>query len=126
MDLARELRELVQSYVNGDAELHAVREWLEDHVQAIHDSAFRELRDLDAQIWSVLAEYDYGHRDDQSVRLQLMQLVNEALPLPGENWFIGRSATTSSAEDADVVEPWRSRPWAGQFEITKATAGVTA
>jgi hypothetical protein len=75
VSLAEELQERIRGCAEGRAHLTSLRDWLADHVQVIEDSQDDRAEVLADHAWILLAELDYGHRDEQDVRSELGQLL---------------------------------------------------
>lgn len=76
VDLALALRDQISSYVDGRSTLPALRSWLADHVQRIADSGDPDIDALDGLAWVLLSEFDYGHRDEGSIRAELRRALS--------------------------------------------------
>ncbi len=77
MNLARELRTLVTAYVEGESALGELRDWLAAHVAAIDEGDDTVVRDLADRVWILIAEFDYGHRDEDGIREALADLLGK-------------------------------------------------
>src|SRR5689334_16489269 len=75
VNLAQMLREEIMAYVEGRQALAALRTWLADHVQEIANSDDPDVERLDGQAWILIAELDYGHRDEADVRTRLAAAI---------------------------------------------------
>lgn len=76
VNLARGLRDQIRSYIDGRSTLPALRGWLADHVQRIADSGDPDIDALDGLTWALLSEFDYGHRDEDSIRAELRRALS--------------------------------------------------
>lgn len=101
MDLLLELRESIRAYVEGRHSIDHVRDWLTEHVQVVHETSEPLLQQLDGLAWTLIAEYDRGHRDDEDVR-QAFAWFEQRDPILRKFWnFSDREeqATTTSADN---------------------------
>ena len=96
MDLATELKELIRAYVEGTRTITDVRDWLAVHVQDIEDADDPVAEDLSGDAWTLLAEFDCGHRTEEDLRSEL------SLFLAGRNIAVA-GAAPSAITIADAV-----------------------
>ncbi len=73
MNLTHELQDVLTAYLDGRMPLEQLRLWLAAHVQALADAGDPEATRLADQVWIVLSELDYGHRDEAEVRAELQR-----------------------------------------------------
>lgn len=75
MNLDQELQHRITAAVNARAGLRDLRAWLGAHVQDVEDANNQEMGRLAGHAWALLAEYEYGHRDEESVQTELRNLL---------------------------------------------------
>ena len=78
MDLTREVTDQIRSYVEQRCTIAELRAWLAGLVPVIDTSEEPTARHLADRLWTVLAELDYGHRDETGVRAALAELLNRS------------------------------------------------
>jgi hypothetical protein len=76
MDLTRELTDQIRSYVEQRCTLAELRAWLAGLVPVLDASEDLSARQLADRLWTILAELDYGHRDEPGARAGLAELLN--------------------------------------------------
>ena len=76
MDLTRELTDQIRSYIEQRCTLAELRACLAGLVPVLDASEEPSARQLADRLWTVLAELDYGHRDETGVRAALAELLN--------------------------------------------------
>lgn len=69
--LEQQLRRVLIDYLEERIDLPAVREWLEDHLQALAEANDPALSALEGMVWLLLSEHDRGHRSDPEIRARL-------------------------------------------------------
>lgn len=86
MDLAQELRDQIDAFIEGREPIGTLRDWLDLHVEAIEDAGVPELDVLTGNLWALLAELDYGHRSETDLRVDLRGhlLTADNVPTHGE------------------------------------------
>lgn len=75
--LSQSLQEQLRAYVRGDAVLDDLRDWLEDHVQAVAEAESEEpgVWPFSDEVWLLVSEYDSGDRTEVDLKQALMELV---------------------------------------------------
>lgn len=71
MNLTHELQDVLTAYLDGRMTLEQLRMWLAERVQLLADAGDASATHLADQVWIVLSEFDYGHRDEAEVRAEL-------------------------------------------------------
>jgi hypothetical protein len=80
MDLLDEIRLHVQSYVDGRCTLDQLQERLADRAETVAASDDDRIRRLDGRAWTLISEYGYGHRSEDSVRADLSAELRADVP----------------------------------------------
>ncbi len=75
MALSDALRDQAARYVDGRLSLAALRDSLGGHAEAIVCSGDAEIEGLANELWTLLAEYEYGHRPEEGVRDEVARLI---------------------------------------------------
>jgi hypothetical protein len=79
MVLKRELLDLINAYVEGQASIDDLVDRLASHVQAVADSADEQLQAMNGEAWILISELDAGLRDEQSVRDAFADLIHPTI-----------------------------------------------
>lgn len=74
-----DLRHAVREYAEDRGDLDAVRDLLEDNVQMVadHRKSHPHIGAFNGAAWCLLAEHDNGDRSAQSLRKELLALLDE-------------------------------------------------
>ena len=121
MNLAQELTDQIRSYIDHQSTLAELRAWLGSSVPAIDASADAYVRSISDRLWMLLAETDYGHRDEGSLRATLVSLL--ALPDIKEYrvWTWGQATAPNVRTEANrQTESYSSFP----VRFTEPGSGV--
>lgn len=73
MNLTHALQDMLSAYLDGRMTLEQLRLWLAEHVQELPDAEDPEATRLADQVWILLSEFDYGHREEEDVRAELQR-----------------------------------------------------
>ncbi len=73
MNLTHALQDMLSAYLEGRMTLEQLRLWLAERVQVLADAGDSEATRLADQVWILLSEFDYGHRDEADVRAELQR-----------------------------------------------------
>jgi len=76
MNIAQELRERVSAFVECRGNLRDLQTWLAAHVQAIADADDPQATRLSDELWILIAECGDRLRDEDSVRVDLAELLS--------------------------------------------------
>ena len=105
MHLREMLREQARAYVECRSPLAELRSWLADHVQEIADAHDTALDELDGRLWSLISEFDLGHRDEASIRAELSKALEgqPAVQQVGDTYILALTAGPRSASGSVVI-----------------------
>jgi hypothetical protein len=79
VDLLDDLQRHIQAFVAGDYSVDDLHFELAEYVQQIADSEDVRARALFGRAFSLISEYGYGHRTEQSARDELRTSIGETL-----------------------------------------------
>jgi hypothetical protein len=80
LTLSDQLHDQIARYVRRLLPLAALRDWLSVRAESIVCSDDSGLTELADEVWTLLAEYDYGHRTEESIRTALASIVGQTAP----------------------------------------------
>ncbi len=108
MELESELRNQIESFVQGRVSLAALRDWLEDHAEDVARLDNGEAKELADLAWVLFAEMDYGHASEGEVLARLREGPVSA----GAAIFTNASSRRTGAQpDSTVIRPSRELVW---------------
>jgi hypothetical protein len=71
VNLTHALQDILSAYLDGRMTLEQLRLWLAEHVQVLAGAGDPEAAHLADQVWILVSECDYGHREEEDVRAEL-------------------------------------------------------
>lgn len=122
MELLLQANKHISAYLDGLLSASDLQDWLADVSPGVSENE-SEAR-FAANIWRVISEYGYGHRDENSLRSELVRLV------PGvrveSSTTTGRVATLAQTVQASVIQGFQpSAPSSGsQSDAYRLPAAV--
>jgi len=82
MDLLLETKSQIAAYLDGSLSPSELQVWLGEVSPSAAENA--PAARFIGDVWRLLSEYGYGHRDESSLRKELKRLIDPARPIsPG-------------------------------------------
>ncbi len=111
--MGAEFEQILSSYLDETISLDQIYDWLAENAQTLSDDDAPEVRRLYGRMWTLLSEYDSGHRSEASLRAELSQCL-AALRLSLSGWHDAV---------AREFEPFENSVWISVFRVSMGTNG---
>jgi hypothetical protein len=98
MNLEQQMRERIRAFLDGWDSLFELRDWLEDHVQAVHDDNGPAVRQMSGQAWLLIAEYDQDWINEDQVREELRSRLERPNVVHVAPWRQSQDSNAAQAE----------------------------